>query len=252
MSGLQVQAADTTLYVSPGEEGILQTALRQAREYRRRHDGGTAEIRLSAGIYRLYEALRFHPEDSHLQLTGEEGTVIAGSIQIKGWRKEGKLWVADVPDFNGRPIDFRQLWVNGKKAIRARSVADFEKMPRILNYDKKKQILWVPSRAMKVLKGEVGYTELVLHQMWEIGILRVKSIQTFGDSTAITFHQPEARIQFEHPWPSPMYHSKHDSPFYLVNSLALLDEPGEWYHDIRNHRLYYMPLRGENMMLADV
>lgn len=49
-------------------------------------------------------------------------------VEIRNWKKQGKLWVADVPMFNGRPLDFRQLWINGQKAVRARDVADFEKM----------------------------------------------------------------------------------------------------------------------------
>ena len=43
--------------------------------------------------------------------------------------------VADVPDFCGRPLDFRQFYVNGKKAVRARDVADFEDMYRIIRVD---------------------------------------------------------------------------------------------------------------------
>ena len=172
---------------------------------------------------------------------------------------------ADVPDFNGRPFDFRQIWVNGRKAVRARSISDWDKMPRILNYDKKNRILWVPKSAvMQVMKKKERNNklnlqdnryeglELVLHQMWEIGILRVKDIRVEGDSAAVTFHNPEARLQFSHPWPSPMYHSRHDSPFFFINSLSLLDKPGEWYHDIRTGKLYYMPRKGEDMSTADV
>jgi len=47
-------------------------------------------------------------------------------VSIRNWKKQGKLWVADVPMFNGRPLDFRQLWVDGQKATRARDVEDFE------------------------------------------------------------------------------------------------------------------------------
>lgn len=44
-----------------------------------------------------------------------------------------------------------------------------------------------------------------------------------------------------------MYNSEHNSPFFLSNALPLLDTPGEWYHDIRTHRLYYMPRMGETL-----
>ncbi|WP_367400235.1 hypothetical protein [Segatella copri] len=38
-----------------------------------------------------------------------------------------------------------------------------------------------------------------------------------------------------------MYNCEHNSPFFISNALPLLDKPGEWYHDIRTHKLYYMP-----------
>jgi hypothetical protein len=171
-------------------------------------------------------------------------------MEIKNWRKEGKFLVADVPDFNGRPIDFRQLWINGKKAIRARDVNDFEKMHRIMTYDKKKQVLWVPKKAVvNIMKAP--YAEMVLHEMWCTSNLRIKSITVQGDSAVIRFHNPEANLQFKHPWPSPMTpNTGHPSPFYLTNAKELLDEQGEWYHDIREHKLYYKPRDGETIREA--
>ena len=150
------------------------------------------------------------------------------------------------PDFNGRPADFRQLYVNGHKAVRARDVQDFEQMHRIRTYDKRNRILWVPKAAMaKIVNrsklSNSKYLELVLHEMWCTSNLRIKTMRVQGDSVALTFHDPEARIQFD-PWPSPMTpNTGHPSPFYLTNARELLDEPGEWYHDIRQQKLYYLP-----------
>ena len=44
----------------------------------------------------------------------------------------------------------------------------------------------------------------------------------------------------------------HNSAFYLTNDKALLDTPGEWYLDAREQKVYYIPLKGENMATADV
>ena len=232
----------TDLYATP--DSSLSDMIRHARELKRTGKATEVTIHLSAGIYQLDEPLRLRPEDSGLTIRGKNA-VIGGGIAIRSWKKEGKLWVADVPDFNGRPIDFRQLWVNGKKAIRARDVSDFEQMHRILTYDKKKRVLWVPKKAVtKILRAP--YAEMVLHEMWCTSNLRIKSVTVQGDSAAIHFHDPEAKLQFEHPWPSPMTpDTGHPSPFYLTNAKELLDEPGEWYHDIRTHKLYYMPREGE-------
>ena len=262
---LTASAAD--LYVTP--DSSLTDAVRKAREMRRLGQATDVTIHLAAGIYQLYEPLRLRPEDSGLKIVGPATVpdgfpsgpaIISGGLRISNWKKQGKLLVADVPDFNGRPVDFRQLWVNGRKAIRARDIPvstdegtdPFERMHRILTYDKKNQVLWIPKAAVeKIVNGK--YLELVLHEMWCTSNLRIKSIEVQGDSAAIRFHDPEAKIQFQHPWPSPMTpDTKHPSPFYLTNAKELLDEPGEWYHDIRTHKLYYMPNKGETINEAIV
>ena len=249
MRGVSTYASPSDFYVTP--DSSLTDAVRKAREMRRLGQGGPVTIHLSKGVYQLYEPLRLRPEDSGLTIEGSDA-VISGGIKILEWKRQGKLLVADVPDFNGRPIDFRQLWVNGKKATRARDVSDFEKMFRIRTYDKKGQILWVPKKAVERILN-APYAEMVLHEMWCTSNLRIKSIRIQGDSAAIRFHNPEAKLQFEHPWPSPMTpNTGHPSPFYLTNAKELLDEPGEWYHDIRAHKLYYLPQQGETVKEAIV
>ena len=265
MCCLTIQAAD--IHITP--DSSLVDAVRKTREMRRLGQASEVTIHLSEGTYYLYEPLRLRPEDSGLTIEGS-GAVISGGINITGWKRQGKMLVADVPTFNGYPIDFRQLWVNGQKAVRARSVSvvdgghtavstpgdPFEQMHRIMTYDKKKHILWIPKKAVAKLlplASHLSPLEMVLHEMWCTSNLRIKSLAVDGDSVAVRFHNPEARIQFDHPWPSPMTpDTKHPSPFYLTNAKELLDEPGEWYHDIREHKLYYMPRQGETVKEAIV
>ena len=135
----------------PSPKATLTSALRQAREWRRTDDErvrGGITICMEGGTYALYEPVFIRPEDSGtedsptvIRPVADEKVVLSGGIRIGGWKKQGKLWVADVPMFNGRPLDFRQLWVNGKKAVRARDVEDFEKMNRICSVDEKNEIL---------------------------------------------------------------------------------------------------------------
>ena len=248
-------------------KATLTSALRQAREWRRTGDErvrGGITIYMEEGTYALYEPVFIRPEDSGtkesptvIRAAADKKVILSGGIRINDWKKQGKVWVADVPAFNGRPLDFRQLWVNGEKAVRARDVEDFEKMNRICSVDEKNEILYVPTVAMRKLvdsKGNLkaGYAEMVLHQMWCVANLRIRSVKMQGDSAAIRFHQPESRIQFEHPWPRPMVTTDgHNSAFYLTNARELLDVPGEWYHDIEARKVYYYPREGEKMQDAD-
>lgn len=249
-------------------KATLTSALRQAREWRRTEDNriqGGITIYVEGGTYAFHEPVFIRPEDSGtkesptiIRSVGDEKVILSGGISINGWKKQGKVWVADVPVFNGRPLDFRQLWVNGKKAVRARDVEDFEKMNRICSVDEKNEILYVPAVSIRRLIDNKGnlkakYAEMVLHQMWCVANLRIRSVEVQGDSAAIRFHQPESRIQFEHLWPRPMVTTDgHNSAFYLTNARELQDVPGEWYHDMDARKVYYYPREGEKMQEAEV
>ncbi len=288
MMSAVVMAGD--IYVSPNgndnNDGTvakplktLRMALRQARNMRRLNDPnvkGGVTIHLAKGLYQFYEPLYVRPEDSGTEdsptvIEGQEA-VLSGGVEIKGWKRQGKYFVADTPEFNGNLTDFRQLYVNGRKAVRARDVADFEKMSHILSLNKAEQVIYVPAtKAVRAIaktysEGNIlrqAPAEMVLHEMWCVANLRIKNISIQGDSAAIRFHQPESTIQFEHPWPSPMVNTKPfktddgrtlnlNSAFYLTNHMSLLDTPGEWYHDVRNNKVYYYPLPNEKIENATV
>ena len=249
---LSIQATeDVVIDVEPGEFSI-ERALQKARLMRLQGQDIRPIIKLYAGIYRISQPIIIRPEDNNTKIVSEGNVIVNGGVEIKGWKKQGKWWVADVPEWNGRPLEFRQLWVNGKKAIRARDVEDFEQMTRILSVDKSKETIYVPSSSVKKII-HAHHVEMVLHEMWCIANLRIKNIRMMGDSAAITFHNPESHIHFMHPWPSPMVTTDgHNSAFYLTNAKELLDKPGEWFLDTKEQKLYYMPRQDEDMRNADV
>ena len=253
----------------------IQMALRQARELRRLFDPSIKEgiqIMVQGGTYQLDEPLLFRPEDSGtpasptkiMAVPGEE-PVISGGIQVKNWKKLrgtvsglpraaiGKIWVTDIPEVGGRKLEFRQLWVNGEKAQRASTLTD-GKLNRILSVDKANQIMWIPKPSVNV--KDIKQLELIIHQWWAIANLRVRNIRVVGDSAAITFWQPESRIEFEHPWPAPYIDAKKEkngnSAFYFVNAIELLNQPGEWYEDFESGKIYFWPLDHQDMTRSEV
>jgi hypothetical protein len=246
----------------------LHAALRKARELRRLSDPSISDgiqILMKGGLYPLMEAVFIRPEDSGtaaspttISAASGEHPVLSGGIALSGFRiakgtipglpaeAQGKVWVADAPYPGGRLLEFRQLWVNDKKAQRAREVND-NNLHRLLVWDKEKQETWIPLSALKSVK-EPAQMEMVLHQMWATAVLRIKSIRVKGDRAAIKFHEPENRVQFEHPWPSPVMDGKNgSSAFYLSNSISFLDQPGEWYEDLSSGKVYYWPRKGESL-----
>ena len=251
----------------------ISAALRKAREMRRLNEGTIVNgihIIVQGGIYNLYEPLLIRPEDAgtissptYIEAAPGETPVLSGGFQIRNWKRatvkipglpaaaQSKIWMADVPLTAGRPSEFRQLWINDKKAIRAKSM-NGDLMDRILSWNKKEQTCWVPTPKTLPVQNMNG-VEMFIHQWWAIAILRIKKMEVQGDSTKLFFHQPESRIQSEHPWPAPWISKETgNSAFYLTNAIQFLDEPGEWYMDIINHKIYYWPRANENMLTANI
>jgi len=251
----------------------LQAALRMAREYRRLNDPSVAEgihIILRGGVYPVFQTLVIRPEDAGtensptiIEAFPGEKPVISGGVSLSNWKKlltpvpglsglaKGKVWVADVTEINGELFSFRQLWVNGQKAIRAKSV-NGDKMERILSWNRQEQTCWIPTpRFPSVTAAKAA--EMFIHQWWAIAVLRIRKTEIHGDSTKLYFYQPESKIQSEHPWPAPWISKETgNSAFFLTNAIQFLDEPGEWYLDIPKRKIYYWPRIGENLSSASV
>ncbi len=279
---LSASAAD--IYVSPtgndknpgtAEQPLatLQAAIRKARELRRVNDPSVKDgihIILRDGNYQVLEPIVIKPEDggtresvTYIEAAENEKPVLSGGVRITNWKKittpvnglqktvQPKIWVADVPSVNGAIFNFRQLWVNDVKAVRAKS-ANGESMHRILNWNKAEAACVIPTLAFQNLDKTKG-VELFIHQWWEIANLRIKRMQVMGDSTKVFFEEPESKIQNEHPWPAPWLSKETgNSAFYLVNALQFLDEPGEWYLDRDTKKIYYWPRSNENLVTAKV
>jgi hypothetical protein len=251
----------------------IAAALRKARELRRLNDASIANgihIIVRGGIYQLNEPLMIRSVDAgtsesptYIEAAANEDPVISGGFSINNWKRstakipglpsiaQGKIWEADVPLTAGRSSEFRQLWVNEKKAIRAKSM-NSDLMDRILSWDKKEQTCWIPTPKTLPLQNVSGM-EMFIHQWWAIAILRIKKIEVHGDSSKLFFQQPESKIQSEHPWPAPWLSKETgNSAFYLSNAIQFLDEPGEWYLDIARHKIYYWPRVNENMLTANI
>jgi hypothetical protein len=251
----------------------ITAALRKARELRRLNDATIANgiyIIVKGGVYNLTETIVLRPEDAgtassptYIQAAPHETPVLSGGLTISNWKKttakiiglslaaQGNIWEAYVPQWAGRSFEFRQLWVNGNKATRAKST-NGNLMDRILSWDKKEQTCWIPTPKYLPFPNMPGM-EMFIHQWWAIAILRIKKMEVHGDSTKLFFQQPESKIQSEHPWPAPWISSETgNSAFYLSNALQFLDAPGEWYLDNANHKIYYWPNSNENLTTANV
>ena len=103
-----------------------------------------------------------------------ENVVFSGGVNVKGWRRatgnipglpgtaKGKVWVADAPLQGGRLHEFRQLWINGRKAVRARE-RDADSMSRILSWNHADESCWIPKPTTTDITKAEGL-EMFIHQ----------------------------------------------------------------------------------------
>lgn len=229
----------------------IHAALQMAREWRRLNisdkTAGGITININNGTYYMDRSLFIRPEDSGTKdsptiIIGNDGATISGGTMVEGWVKKGKLWVADAPTHT-----IRQLWVNGTWATKATQFGK-DKMERMVDFDKEQKTITIPTpKNIKELKNSKN-PEMMVHQRWATAILRVKDMKVSGSNTIVTFKEPESHIEFSHPWPQPVIGGEMgNSSYCLQNSLTLLDEPGEWYHDSDNGKIYYYPKENEKI-----
>ena len=203
----------TEIIVNDGES--LHAALRQVREWRRTGDercrhGVTVFVR--AGRYYMSEPLFLRPEDSGTSeaptiIRGEEGTVLFG-------------------DQRQRHV---QLWPQ-------------KGMERMLGFDAEKRTITIPTLPQMLMPipsqrqgdkdkhGIGGHREpfgsgleMVVCQRWAMAILRVKDMEQRGDSTVVTFMEPESRLEFDHPWPQPVIGGELGNSSFLLRSTEQRD-----------------------------
>ena len=227
------------------------------------------KIILRTGVYPLAVPLCLRPEDSGIQTNPTviaaapgDKPVLSGGAEIGGWdtlttkisglpeAARGKVWVADAPKSGGGFLEFRQLWVNDTKAVRARE-PNGETLARLVAWDKTNQVATIPAPALAGIK-KPAQLEMIIDQVWEIAVLRVNFIRIKGTNALVTFKEPESKLEFQHPWPPVIVTTNYHAPFFLANAIQFLDEPGEWFEDLSAGKIYYWPRDGEDMTRAKV
>lgn len=244
------------VYLKPGE-GSIQEAVKSLRG----NDPEEKHIIIKAGNHFLDEPLYLGPEDSGLQIEGEEGSRLLGGRPISNWYKKSEtLWAAPVPEAKQGSWDFRMLIVNGRYADRARypekgflihrSVFDvtwkstheggWEREPSSeeltsLDYD--------PADIGESFVPENA--ELSVFHMWDESLVGVKSIDR--EKHRITFTNAAG-----HPPGAFATNYKFEKRYVVWNTIEGMIKPGNWYLDRQHGEVVYWPLEGENPDKLDI
>jgi hypothetical protein len=240
-----------------------------ARDALRRERGGRppaepARIVVAAGHYIMSEALLLAPEDggvaqAPVRYEAAPGAkpVFSGGRAITGFQpaKDG-LWVAQVPEVAAGKWTFEQLFVNGRRAVRARTpnrfwfeVVDVEEVATLPVAEKQR-----PKQARQTVRlrpedfaavaslsaEELKDVNLVVYHNWDNTRRFIDSLDP-AECAVVTSGQG---MKPWNPW-------RKGSTLIFENYLGALDAPGEWFL-ARDGRLYYLPLAGEDMATAEV
>jgi hypothetical protein len=256
-----------TFYVSPqgsdcnpGSLAAPFRTLARARDVVRTVNSamnGDIVVYLRGGTYPVSTTVSFGATDSgtngfyvkYLNYPGET-PLLTGGQPIGGWTVSGSA--NNIWQTTGVTSRFRQLYVNGSKAIRARTpnlgtggAANFN---RITGADQT-----VPN--VQVASSQVSnwnnLTKVEMHLMinWGDATLRLASYSTTGTTASLKFQSPEADILSQRPFP---ILASVKQAYYFENAFEFVDAPGEWYLDETTNTLYYEPRPGEDMATATV
>ena len=242
-------------------------AQQAARMARAEHPAEGVTVTFQAGTYELSAPLEFTPADSGASATqpvlyrAEPGAevIVSGGRPISGlWQRDPQragVWKTRVSE--PKPGDdsawrFEQLWVNGQRAVRARTPGYWQFEP-VLGVAEE-PLAGQPGRVRhtfsvkpKVLTGLAGLDAAALHEVqavvfhkWDTTRERLESVSPASGQFTTTGTRMQA-------WNA----MGHESLFYLENWLGALTAPGMWFL-APDGWLYYYPRAGEDMTRAQV
>lgn len=241
-----------------GPFATLQRAL-EATKRLKQQQGGTLQrpvtIFLRGGIYFLNEPVTITPEHSGTERCPvtiaayrNERPILSGGRRLTGWQQTTasgrKVWTVTIPEVREGKWFFRQLWVNGQRAIRARHPnKGYLQVAEVLDVTKEtpwNQGQWRFRFAANDLQAWATATdaEIVVMNRWVESRLPV-----------VELNDQERIVRFGK---RSVFRLDTGDPYYLEHCLEVLDAPGEWFLDKRTGTLYYLPRPNENMKTAEV
>ena len=274
-SGLAFAATQATFYVAPsgddaadGSKDAPFKTITQAQKAVRAINGtmtGDIEVIIREGTYAIPATIGFDERDGgkdghYVRYKAAEGEtpLITGGMQLSGWTlhdEKNNIWKAE-----GVDARFRQIYVNNKKAIRAR-------FPNLLdngdhNFFRLNKVDTAGS-AFLLNNSDIGspnwknLDKVEIHLMiaWAESILRASKITSQGNVSKFEPQDPERTRLFRRKYPmlgTAFSSNDKQQAYYLENAYEFIDQPGEWYLDESTNTLYYKAREGENMQTAMV
>jgi len=201
-------------------------------------------VYLQGGTYYIDETLEFTDADNGFngfnviyKAAEGERVSISGGVEIKNWElhdKEKNIYKA-----TARGVDNRHLFVNGKRAVRARSEGDVKDFVNDRKNDD--DAVGFTCSNMEFLEyADITNVEFVFKENWYSRRSHPLEITKIDDDTVQLTMRNWKRVNAnESGMPKSVY--------YYENAYELLDEEGEFYVDKTKDIVYYRPISGEDI-----
>ena len=217
---------------------------------------GDVTVLIHGGTYFLDGPLAFGPEDSGTErhaityaAWGQTVPVLSGGRPIGGWAQgPDNRWTVTLPDVKAGKWHFRELFVDGQRAVRARTPnrnAE-EYCWRLTGAEISPDL---ESHTLTLAPGTVrpwshlDDVEAVVLKNWATLHKRLQRVDPA--SGLVVLEGPHVKY-FGGNRP------RAGGGCFFENAPEMLDEPGEWYLDRRTGVLTYLPLAGQEMTAAEV
>ncbi|MEI7423809.1 MAG: right-handed parallel beta-helix repeat-containing protein [Prolixibacteraceae bacterium] len=239
----------------------LEAAQNAVREAKKSEVNRPIEVIIREGIYYLQQTLELKPEDSGTKeapitwrAAENERVILSGGRSIGGeWKKDsdGKTWYVDLPQTKGwirdvvqpevyekqpvGPWHFRQLFINERRAIRARFPNENEQNPFLYAIDGSKDYVKLRPGEVKSDWGNEPDAQINIVPQWRF-------FNQWNDITGVNVKESTITIG-----PRERHALMNEGSWFWIEGVkSELDQPGEWYLDTKTGRLFYMPERGQN------
>ena len=251
--------AEPNAVKTDGPFATLERARYAVRELKgKQGPSGPIRVMVRGGKYFLDRTLTFGLEDSgsrEFPITykayGEEKPILSGGKRITNWKPyRGAIFQAELAGTKGGEWKFRQLFLNGKRQIRARYPKFDPNNPLYGGW------LFIEGPAEERSQNSFVYRPGTFQRRWakpteaEVVIFpgagwndTTASIKTMDDSRRIITLARDIRNQDRPPWFSP-FPLLPGGRFRVENLLEELDQPGEWCLDSEDGIVYFWPPSG--------
>jgi Right handed beta helix region len=254
------QSVQATFTVSPGGNDANPgtsaqpfLTLERARQAVRALSGamtGDIVVTVRGGTYTLPSTLTFDAADSGTngfrviyRAAAGEKPVLSGGQRITGWSAAGGgVYRASIGS-----LRFRQLYVDGRRAVRARQPNDGSYYQH-RGYDEANRRIIVAASEISNWQRLNRVELVILTGNVAQRNLRVSSFSVSGTSASVTPMQPERDRAWAWPYP-PRFSGQY---YYYENAFEFLDAPGEFYLNPSTEEVFYRPRAGEDLAAAVV